>query len=137
MPKTNFATVDAYIAAQPEQLRPLLQRLRAILSKALPEASEVISYQIPAYRIPEGVIMYFAAWKSHYSIYPALTLAKAFEQQLAPYEVTKGTIRFPIDKPVPAKLIAALAKFRAHEVRTRAAAKRAKPGRTKPAAILG
>jgi uncharacterized protein YdhG (YjbR/CyaY superfamily) len=84
----------------------------------------VISYGIPAYRLEGRVAIYFAGWKSHYSIYPAnARLVAAFKDDLAPYEVNnKGTIRFPLSEPVPVRLIARLAKFRAQEARREKAA---------------
>ena len=88
------------------------------MRKALPTAEEVISYQIPAYKLNGRVVIYFAGWKEHYSIYPAQRrLVAAFKTRLAPYEVNnKGTIRFPLSEPVPARLIEAIATFRAQEV---------------------
>lgn len=88
------------------------------MRKALPKAEEVISYQIPAYKLNGRIVIYFAGWKEHYSIYPAQRrLVAAFKEQLAPYEVNnKGTIRFPLSEPVPVGLIAAIARFRAKEV---------------------
>ena len=88
------------------------------MRKALPKAEEVISYQIPAYKLNGRIVIYFAGWKEHYSIYPAQRrLVAAFRERLAPYEVNnKGTIRFPLSEPVPARLIEAIAKFRAKEV---------------------
>ena len=77
------------------------------MRKALPSAEEVISYQIPAYKLNGRVVIYFAGWREHYSIYPAQRrLVAAFKERLAPYEVNnKGTIRFPLSEPVPARLI--------------------------------
>lgn len=116
MAKTNFKTVDAYIAAQPESARPALERVRAAIRKALPAAEETISYQIPAYKVDGRVAIYFAGWKKHYSVYPATAaLVDAFKDELARYELSKGTIRFPLSEPVPAKLIERLAAFRARE----------------------
>ena len=88
------------------------------MRKALPRAEEVISYQIPAYKLNGRVVIYFAGWKEHYSIYPAQRrLVAAFKERLAPYEVNnKGTIRFPLSEPVPARLIEDIARFRAKEV---------------------
>ena len=72
---------------------------------------------MPAYKLPTGTVIWFAGWKQHYSLYPATAVAvKAFKEELAPYKVNKGTIRFPLSEPVPAKLIERLAKFRAKEV---------------------
>jgi uncharacterized protein YdhG (YjbR/CyaY superfamily) len=124
MAKTSFRSVDAYIASQPETAQAALKRVRAIIRKALPEAEEVISYQIPAYKLPGGAVVYFAGWQHHFSIYPAsAALVKALKADLAPYELSKGTIRFPLGEKVPAKLIERIAKFRAKEVAERAKAK--------------
>lgn len=121
MAKTNFKSVDDYIATQPETVRAILQRVRGTIRKAVPRAQEVISYQIPAYKLDGGAVIYFAGWKEHYSLYPASDrLVKAFKGDLAPYKVSKGTIRFPLNAPVPAKLIADIARFRAKETLERA-----------------
>jgi uncharacterized protein YdhG (YjbR/CyaY superfamily) len=126
MAKTNFKSVDEYIATQPETVQPILERVRGTIRKAVPRAEEVISYQIPAYKMNGGAVLYFAGWKQHYSLYPASErLVKAFKGDLARYTVSKGTIRFPLDEPVPAKLIAEIAKFRAQETADRAEAKAA------------
>ena len=71
MAKTDFKSVDEYIASQPEAAQGVLQRVRSTIRKALPEAEEVISYQIPAYKLHGGPVLYFAGWKQHYSLYPA------------------------------------------------------------------
>jgi uncharacterized protein YdhG (YjbR/CyaY superfamily) len=130
MPKTDFKSVDAYIAAQPDDVRGVLQRVRGVLRKAVPDAEEVISYQIPAYKLKGSAVIYFAGWKRHYSLYPATApLVAAFNEELAAYEVSKGTIRFPLSQPVPAKLIERIAKFRAKEAAERGKAKDAAPKR--------
>jgi uncharacterized protein YdhG (YjbR/CyaY superfamily) len=116
--KTTFSSVAEYIAVQPPKARGALRKVRGAIRKALPKAEEVISYQIPAYRLNGRVVIYFAGWKEHYSIYPVQRrLVAAFKERLAPYEVNnKGTIRFSLSEPVPVGLIAAIAKFRAKEV---------------------
>jgi uncharacterized protein YdhG (YjbR/CyaY superfamily) len=109
-------SVDAYIAQQPKAAQTVLVQVRSILRKALPQADELISYQIPTYKLEGGAVVYFAGWKKHFSLYPASErLVQAFEKELARYEVQKGTIRFPLNEPVPAKLIERIAKFRAKE----------------------
>jgi uncharacterized protein YdhG (YjbR/CyaY superfamily) len=116
MRKANFTNVDEYISAQSETAQAVLQRVRSTLRKALPGAEEVISYKIPAYKLHGGIVLYFAGWKQHYSLYPAgERLVAAFKDQLAPYKVSKGTIRFPLTEPVPVKLIERIAKLRAEE----------------------
>ena len=116
MAKTDFKSVDEYIATHPEDVQAILQRVRRTIRKAVPDATEVISYQIPTYKLQGRAVLFFAGWKQHYSLYPATErLIEAFEADLAPYEVSKGTIRFPLSQPVPVKLIERIAKFRAKE----------------------
>lgn len=114
----KYTSVADYIAVQPPKARGALRKVRAAIRKALPKAEEVISYQIPAYKLNGRAVIYFAGWKEHYSIYPAQKrLVAAFKDRLEPYEVNnKGTIRFPLCEPVPVGLIAAIARFRAKEV---------------------
>jgi uncharacterized protein YdhG (YjbR/CyaY superfamily) len=127
MAKTDYASVDAYIAAQPEAVRPVLETVRGAIRKGAPGAVEVISYQIPAVRLPGGVVIWFAGWTAHYSLYPVTGgVTEAFGAQLAPYVQSKGTLRFPLGEPVPEALITAITKVRAEEVEAAAAAKRAK-----------
>ena len=124
MAKTDFKSVDEYIASQPEASQEILQHVRNAIRKAVPKAVEVISYQIPAYKIPAGTVLFFAGWKQHYSLYPAIGgLVEAFQKDLAPYKISKGTIRFPLSEPVPVKLIERIAKFRAKDVMAREKAK--------------
>ena len=129
MAKTGFKSVNAYIAAQPKDAQALLERVRDAIRKAVPGAEEVISYQIPAYKLHGETVLFFAGWKQHYSLYPANErLVAAFKDDLAPYGVNnKGTIRFPFSEPVPAKLIQRIAKYRAKEAADRAKMKTAAP----------
>jgi uncharacterized protein YdhG (YjbR/CyaY superfamily) len=120
MAKTGFQSVDDYIAAQPEPMQGVLKRVRSAIRKAVPGAEESISYNIPTYKLRGGRVLYFAGWKHHYSIYPATgPLVAAFKDELARYEVRKGTIRFPLSQPVPVKLIERIATFRAKEIAER------------------
>jgi len=124
MAKTDFKSVAEYIRAQPKDVQPVLWRVRTIIRKAVPRAIEVISYQMPAYKIPEGSLLGLAAWKEHYSIYPASDeLVAAFKGKLTSYRTSKGTLRFPLTEPVPVRLIERIAKFRAKQVVRRAKAK--------------
>jgi len=126
MAKTDYKSVDEYIATHPENVQAVLRRVRGTIRKAVPGAEEVISYQIPAYKLQGAAVIYFAGWKEHYSLYPASErLVKAFKGDLAPYKVSKGTIRFPLSEPVPVKLIEGVAKFRAKEAADRVKAKAA------------
>jgi uncharacterized protein YdhG (YjbR/CyaY superfamily) len=121
MAKTKFESVDAYIAAQPDATQAILGVVRRALRKALPRAEEVISYNMPAYKRRGGeVVLYFAAWKQHYSMYPAsAALAAEFKSQLVSCRIEKNTLRFSLAEPVPVKLIERIAKFRAWEAADR------------------
>ncbi len=124
MAKNDFKSVDEYIATHPEEVQATLQRVRSAIRKALPGAEEVISYQMPTYKLKGSPVLYIAGWKRHYSLYPATDhVIEAFKEELAPYEVNKGTIRFPLAEPVPVKLIERIAKFRAKEASERTRAK--------------
>ena len=125
---TNFKSVDEYIASQPAAVQGLLARVRSTIRQALPRAEELISYQIPAYKLDGRAVIYFAGWKHHYSVYPATKpLVAALKEELTEYELSKGTIRFPLSKRVPVNLIKRIAKFRAKEVAGRKKAKPAVP----------
>lgn len=120
MAKTDFKSVDQYIASHPKDVQTVLQRVRGTIRKALPKAEEVISYQIPTYKQQGAYVVYFAGWKQHFSLYPANDhLVAAFKDELAPYKISKGTIRFPLSQPVPVKLIERIAKFLAKEAADR------------------
>lgn len=123
--RTNYASVDAYLAAQPEYARSTLEAVRSAIRAALPSAEEMISYQIPAYRVSGGMAIFFAGWKKHYSLYPVSeALLDAFGEELEPFEVERGTIRFPLGEPVPAGLIGRIAAFKAEEASDRARARK-------------
>jgi uncharacterized protein YdhG (YjbR/CyaY superfamily) len=131
MAKTDFKSVDDYIASQPEAIQAILTRVRRTICKAVPGAREVISYGMPTYVLDGGRLLYFAVWTQHYSIYAATeSVVAEFKEELTPYEVDKGTIRFPLSQPVPIKLISRIAKFRAKEVAGREKAKAAATRRT-------
>ncbi len=127
MAKALPKTIDAYIAAQPEAVRPVLERLRVILRKALPDAVESISYQIPTFKIGGRAVIFFAGWKAHVSLYPATgRVASELADEIAPYKVSKGTLKFPLGKRIPARLVARVAKLRAEETRDAIAKAKAK-----------
>lgn len=114
--KPTPESVDDYLDLQADAVRPLLERVRAAIRKALPDADESISYKIPAYKLRGRAILYFAAWKNHYSVYPVTAVLVAeLGNELAGYEMNKGTIRFPFNKPVPVRLIQRIARIRAKE----------------------
>jgi uncharacterized protein YdhG (YjbR/CyaY superfamily) len=117
MERIRTTTVDEYISVQPAATQPMLERVRGAIGKAVPDAEECISYRIPAFKLHKRVLLYFAGWKEHYSIYPASdAMVAAFDGELDRYRVSKGTLRFPLSEPVPVKLIGRIAKFRAEEM---------------------
>ena len=125
MPRSDIPTVAAYIAEKPADARRALRTIRAAVRKAVPGAEEVISYGIPAVKKDGRIVIFFAAWKEHCALYPVTgELIAAFKEELSPYELShKGTVRFPLDGPVPTGLVTRIAQYRAAEV---AKAKRAK-----------
>ncbi|MBM3764712.1 MAG: DUF1801 domain-containing protein [Acidobacteria bacterium] len=104
--------IDNYFAAQPK----ILGRVRAAIRKAMPEAEETISYNIPTYKIGGRAVLYLAGWKEHFSIYP---IGAAFGDEIKPYIAGKGTLKFPFARKAPITLIARIAKFRAAEARAK------------------
>jgi uncharacterized protein YdhG (YjbR/CyaY superfamily) len=120
MHTARFRSVDEYIASQSEPTQKILARVRSVIRRAVPDAAESISYNLPTYKLHGRPVIYFAAWKNHYSVYPSTAaLVAKFKDELSRYEMSKGTIRFPLNEPVPARLIAGIAKFRAAEVAQR------------------
>lgn len=112
---TKFKTVDEYFSILPEKTKSILEKLRKAIRQAAPQAEEVISYNMPAFKL-QGALVYYAAYKAHIGFYPAGYAAiKAFEKELAPYETSKGTIRFPIDKALPLGLIKNIVKYRVRQ----------------------
>jgi uncharacterized protein YdhG (YjbR/CyaY superfamily) len=111
-------TVAEYLSSLTPATRAVVRDVRKALQSALPKAEEVISYAMPAFRLPGGVVLWYAGWKKHLSIYPATKSVRTrFAKQLANYDVNdKGTIRFALDEEIPVPLIVAIAKLRAKEV---------------------
>jgi uncharacterized protein YdhG (YjbR/CyaY superfamily) len=116
---TKFSTIDEYIAAQDDDRKPVLQQFRKIIRAAAPKAEEVISYGMPAFK-QGSVLVYFAAMKEHYGFYPTSKPIEVFKDKLKPYKTSKGAIQFPIDKPLPEKLIVEIVKYRVKEVEDKA-----------------
>lgn len=111
MTKTNFQSIDEYIATFPEETQNVLEKIRAAIKAAAPDAKEKISYQIPAFELNGRNLIYFAGWKKHVSVYPVPPGDEAFEQEIAQYIAGKGTLKFPLDKPLPMKLISKIVKY--------------------------
>ena len=118
MRKTKYENVEAYIAAAPAHTRARLKQLRAIIKKAAPAADESISYMMPFYAC-NGVLCYFAGYERHIGFYPTGSAIVHFKTQLVPYKTSKGTVRFPLDAPLPVALIQNIVKFRIKENRQR------------------
>jgi uncharacterized protein YdhG (YjbR/CyaY superfamily) len=112
--KAGFTSIDEYIATFPEETQKILQELRAAIKAAAPGAEEKISYQMPAFAL-NGILVYFAALKNHIGFYPTSSGTQAFKQDLSMYEGSKGSIKFPIDQPLPLDLISKIVKFRVAE----------------------
>lgn len=103
--------IDDYIARCPADVKPILEKVRATISSAAPDAHEVISYQMPAFK-QQGILVYFAAWKQHIGLYPPISGDKAIEKAVARYAGPKGNLQFPLDEPIPYSLIERIVKLR-------------------------
>jgi uncharacterized protein YdhG (YjbR/CyaY superfamily) len=112
--KSSFNSIDEYIATFPEDIQKILEELRATIKACAPEAQEKISYQMPTFAL-KGNLVHFAAWKRHIGFYPTPSGTQAFKEELSIYESAKGSIQFPIDKPLPLELISRMVKFRVAE----------------------
>ena len=117
------ATIDQYIAASPAAVRPILKEIRRVIRAAAPEAEELISYRMPAFR-QHGILVYFAAFKSHVGLFPPVTGDAKLEKSLAPYAGPKGNLKFPLDRPIPYALIKRIVRLRVRQSLARAAASR-------------
>lgn len=112
--KIGYDTIDKYIATFPKEVQKILKELRKTIKAATPGAEERISYQMPAFSL-KGILVYFAAYKNHIGFYPTSSGIKAFKKELSVYKGGKGTVQFPIDKPLPLALISKIVKFRVSE----------------------
>jgi uncharacterized protein YdhG (YjbR/CyaY superfamily) len=121
--KGGFNSIDEYIATFPEETQKILEDVRATIKASAPEAEEKISYQMPTFYL-KGNLIHFAAWKNHVGIYPTPSGTEAFKKELSIYESAKGSIKFPIDQPMPLDLISKIVKFRVAENLKKAEAKR-------------
>jgi len=121
--QTAPQNIDDYIAAFPKDVQAILEKIRLTIRKAAPDAEETISYQIPTFTLKGKYLVYFAAYKKHIGLYPAPRGNAEFKQELSGYDGGKGTVRFPLDKPIPFGLIRRIVKFRVKENLERAKAK--------------
>lgn len=118
-------TVDEYIAGFPLEVQDVLRRVRDVARKAAPDAREVISYRMPALR-QNGIIVYFAAFKSHIGLYPPVRGDTSIEKAIAPYAGEKGNLRFPLNRPIPYDLIARITELRVRQDQAAANSKRSR-----------
>ena len=113
--KSGFNSIDEYIATFPEDIQKILEELRAVIKAAAPKAEEKISYQMPTFTLNGGNLVHFAAFKKHIGFYPTPSGTEAFQKELSVYKGAKGSVQFPLDKPMPLKLIRKIVKFRVAE----------------------
>lgn len=117
-------TIDEYIAGFSPEIQEKLETIRATIRKAAPKAEEAISYMMPTFKL-HGNLVHFAAFKNHIGFYPGASGIAAFQEELAGYETSKGTVQFPLDKRAPLTLITKIVKFRVQQNLDKAAAKAA------------
>lgn len=118
-------SIDEYIAVFPKDVQKILEELRAAIKKAAPKAEETINYQIPTFTL-HGNLVHFAAFKTHIGFYPTPTGIEKFKKELSAYESAKGSVKFPLDHPIPYGLIKKIVAFRVKENLERAEAKKKK-----------
>ena len=116
MALTKPTTINEYIAGFPEEVQKVLEQVRETIKKAAPEAEETISYGMPAYKLNGKPLVYFAAFKNHIGFYATPTGHEAFAEELSNYKQGKGSVQFPLDKPMPLELITRIVKFRVQEL---------------------
>jgi uncharacterized protein YdhG (YjbR/CyaY superfamily) len=119
--RTKSRTIDEYIAGFPPEVQKVLEHLRTTIREAAPRAEETINYQIPTFTL-KGNLVHFAAFKKHIGFYPTPTGIEKFKDELLKYEYAKGSIQFPLDKPLPVGLIGKIVKYRVKENLERAEA---------------
>jgi uncharacterized protein YdhG (YjbR/CyaY superfamily) len=113
-PKKEFKTIEDYIATFPPNVQIILQRIKQAIHEAAPQAQEVISYSMPAFK-QKKILVWFAAFKNHIGFFPKVSAVETFKDRLTDYKTSKGTIQFPLDKPIPIALIKEIVKFRLEE----------------------
>lgn len=124
--KASPGSIDEYIAAASSEVQLVLEKIRRIVRSAAPDAQELISYRMPAFRL-NGILVYFAAFTNHVGIYPPVSGDPKLEKALRPYAGPKGNLKFPLDRPIPYGLIKRVVQLRVRQASARAAARRRKP----------
>jgi uncharacterized protein YdhG (YjbR/CyaY superfamily) len=116
MAKTNFKTIDEYIQTFPKDVQKILEQIRQSIKDVVPDVEETISYQIPTFKLYGKYLVYFAGWKNHISLYPVTdTIKEKIKKEIASYKTSKGTLQFPLDKPMPLSLIKKIVKYKIKE----------------------
>ena len=113
--KEEYKTIDEYIKTFPAEVQSILQKMRQIIREAAPEATEVINYRMPTFKV-NGNLVHFAAHKNHIGFYPTPSGIEAFKEELTQYEWAKGSVQFPLNKPIPFDLVKKIVIFRVQEV---------------------
>lgn len=111
---TPFKTIDEYKRNFPVEVQRVLEEMRRVIRKAAPEAVEAISYQMPTFKL-NGNLVHYAAWKNHIGFYPTPSGIEAFSKELSPYKRSRGSVQFPLDKPIPFDLVERIVAFRVKE----------------------
>ncbi len=115
MIKRNYASIEEYISAFPADVQDILRKLREVIKQSAPTALETIGYGIPTFKL-NGNLVHFGAFKKHIGFFPTPSAINAFKQDLAPYKVSRGTVQFPLNKPIPYELVKRIVKFRVDEM---------------------
>jgi len=116
MSKKTFRNIDEYIMTLPKEAQSIIQDIRKLVHEMVPGATETISYQMPTFKLGKAYVLYVAAWKDHIGLYPTPDGITAFEKELRPYKRAKGSVRFPLNEPIPYKLIRKIARYRAAQI---------------------
>jgi uncharacterized protein YdhG (YjbR/CyaY superfamily) len=111
------ATIDMYISDFPETVQTILHKIRKTIHEAIPEAEETISYGMPTFKYKDKPVVYFGGWQSHIGFYATPSGNEAFRKELSPYQGAKGSVKFPLDQPMPYDLIEQIARYRLEEVK--------------------
>ena len=114
--RKQFKTIDEYIEAFPTNVQNILEKMRKTIRKAAPEAIEAINYQMPTFKLNGKNLVHFAAFKNHIGFYPIPSGIEAFKEELSQYKQGKGSVQFPIDKPIPYDLVEKVVKYRVKEI---------------------
>jgi uncharacterized protein YdhG (YjbR/CyaY superfamily) len=118
------ANIDMYIADFPKETQVLLEELRATIKKAAPDAEEIISYGMPAFKFNKRILVYFAGHKNHIGFYPGASGIEAYKNEISAYKWAKGTVQFPLDRPLPLELITKMVNFKVIENTQRSKSKK-------------